>query len=122
MAAGLRSARSRAAGIRRPPAGKASELRPLYQFLLLVAVVLCALSVVTSQHKARKLFIELQKEKDKAQQMDVEWGQLQLEQSTWAAPGRVEQVAVKKLQMQLPKNGQVQFIRIKPNGETKPQQ
>jgi cell division protein FtsL len=81
--------------------------------LLLVAVVLCALSVVTSQHKARKLFIELQKEKEHAQQMEVEWGQLQLEQSTWAAPARVEQVA-EKLQMQLPKNGQVQFIRVLP--------
>ena len=97
-----------------------AELRPAYQGVLLVAVVLCALSVVTSQHKARKLFIELQKEKEQAQQMEVEWGQLQLEQSTWAAPARVEQVAVQKLQMQLPRNGQVQFIRIKPDSGTKP--
>lgn len=82
--------------------------------LLLVAVVLCALSVVSSQHKARKLFIELQKEKERAQQMEVEWGQLQLEQSTWAAPARVEKIAAHLLQMQLPKNGQVQFIRVAP--------
>ena len=41
--------------------------------LLLLAVVICALSVVTSQHKARKLYIELQQEKEHAQQMDVEW-------------------------------------------------
>jgi cell division protein FtsL len=80
--------------------------------LLLVAVVVCALSVVTSQHKARKLFIELQKGKEHAQQMDVEWGQLQLEQSTWAAPARVEKIATRQLQMQLPRNGQVQFIRV----------
>ena len=80
--------------------------------LLLVAVVICALSVVTSQHKARKLYIELQKEKEHAQQMEVEWGQLQLEQSTWATPARVEKVAAQQLRMQLPKNGQVQFIRI----------
>ncbi len=84
--------------------------------LLLVAVVMCALSVVTSQHKARKLFVELQKGKERAQQMDVEWGQLQLEQSTWAAPARVERVAARQLQMQLPRNGQVQFIRVEPNG------
>lgn len=84
--------------------------------LLLVAVVLCALSVVSSQHKARKLFIELQKEKERAQQMEVEWGQLQLEQSTWAAPARVEKIAAHLLQMQLPKYGQVQFIRVAPNG------
>jgi cell division protein FtsL len=80
--------------------------------LLMVAVVMCALSVVTSQHKARKLYIEMQKEKEYAQQMEVEWGQLQLEQSTWATPARVEKVATQQLKMQLPKNGQVQFIKL----------
>lgn len=79
--------------------------------LLLVVVIACALGVVTSQHKARKLFVELQNEKDRAQQMEVEWGQLQLEQSTWAMPARVEKIASMKLQMQLPKSAQIQFIR-----------
>lgn len=81
------------------------------QLLLLVMVIACALGVVTSQHKARKLFVELQNEKDRAQQMEVEWGQLQLEQSTWAMPARVEKIATMKLQMQLPKSSQIQFIR-----------
>jgi len=80
--------------------------------LLLLAVMVCALSVVTSQHKARKLYIELQKEKELAQQMEVEWGQLQLEQSTWATPARIEKVAARQLGMQLPGNGQVQFIKL----------
>ena len=110
--------KTRFAGIRDSVMDRFSRLSPAYQAMLLVAVVLCALSVVTSQHRARKLFIELQQEKQQAQQMDVEWGQLQLEQSTWATPARVEQVAVKKLQMQLPKSGQVQFIKVKPNGGT----
>ena len=79
--------------------------------LLLLVVIACALGVVTSQHKARKLFVELKKEKDRAQQMEVEWGQLQLEQGTWAMPARVEKIAAAKLQMQLPKSGQIQFIR-----------
>ena len=79
--------------------------------LLLLAVVVCALSVVTSQHKARKLYVELQKEKEYAHQMEIEWGQLQLEQSTWAAPARVEKIAVQQLQMRLPKSGEIQFIR-----------
>ncbi len=82
--------------------------------LLLVLAIVSALGVVTSQHKARKLFVELQKEKDRAQQMEVEWGQLQLEQSTWAMPVRVEKVAATKLQMQLPKNGQIRSIAIEP--------
>jgi cell division protein FtsL len=80
--------------------------------ILLVLVILGALSVVTSQHKARKLFIGLQQEKDHAHQMEVEWGQLQLEQSTWAAPARVESIASQKLQMQTPRKDQIRFIRI----------
>jgi cell division protein FtsL len=79
--------------------------------LLLAALVACALGVVTSQHKARKLFEELQEEKDKAQRMEVEWGQLQLEQSTWAMSARVEKIASARLQMQLPQSRQIQFIR-----------
>lgn len=82
---------------------------------LLCVVIVCALSVVTSQHKARKLFVELQSEKDKAQQMEVEWGQLQLEQSTLALPARVERIASRQLQMQMPQSKQIQFVRIDAN-------
>lgn len=89
--------------------------------LLLVAVVMCALSVVTSQHKARKMYIELQKEKEYAQQMEVEWGQLQLELGTLATPGRVEKIAERQLHMQLPASGQVQFIRVEPHGQREKQ-
>ncbi len=32
--------------------------------MLLLAVIACALGVVTSQHKARKLFVQLQQEKE----------------------------------------------------------
>lgn len=83
---------------------------------LLLLCIACALGVVTSQHKARKLFVELQKEKDRAQQMEVEWGQLQLEQSTWAMPARVEKIASRQLQMQLPKGEQIQFVRMEQSG------
>jgi len=86
----------------------------LWNVLLLALVVLGALSVVSSQHKARKLFIAIQQEKEHSRQMEVEWGQLQLEQSTWAAPSRVETIAAQQLQMQLPKKEQVRFIRIEP--------
>jgi len=79
--------------------------------LLLCLVIACALGVVTSQHKARKLFVELQKEKGRAQQMDVEWGQLQLEQGTLAMPARVEKIAARQLQMQMPQSSQLRYIR-----------
>ena len=85
-----------------------------------VLVILCALGVVAAQHKARKLFVELQQAKDQAQQMEVEWGQLQLEQSTWAMSARVEKIASQKLYMQLPQRGQIQFIRGQPLREVQP--
>ena len=82
----------------------------LASLVLLLLVIVCALGVVAAQHQARKLFAELQREKDKAQQMEVEWGQLQLEQSTWAMSARVEKVASMKLQMHLPEGKQIRFI------------
>lgn len=88
----------------------------LLNVLLLAAVLACALALVTSQHKARKLYVELQKNKEWAQRMEVEWGQLQLEQSTMAMPARVEKIATQQLQMQLPGRGQVKFIRTGTDG------
>ncbi len=83
---------------------------PLLPLLLLLMAIVCALGVVAAQHKARKLFVELQMGKERAQQMEVEWGQLQLEQSTWAMPVRVSMIAVAKLQMQAPQGGQTRLI------------
>jgi len=80
--------------------------------MLLVALVACSVGVVTSQHQARKLYIDFQQEKEFAQKMEVEWGQLQLEQSTWAAPARIEKVAVQQLKMKLPKSEQIKFIKL----------
>lgn len=80
--------------------------------LLLFLTIACALGVVTSQHKARKLFVELQNEKDRAQQMDVEWGKLQLEQSTLVTPARVEKLARQQLQMHMPQSEQVRYVRM----------
>lgn len=80
--------------------------------LLLAITVACALGVVTAQDHTRKLFTELQREKERGQAMDVEWGQLQLEQSTWAAPARVEKIAMRKLQMHMPRPGQQGYVVI----------
>lgn len=73
-----------------------------FNMILLLVVVVCALGVVTSQHKARKLFQELENEQERAKQLDIEYGQLQLELSTWATPPRVEQIAREKLKMRTP--------------------
>ncbi|MGH8672503.1 MAG: cell division protein FtsL [Burkholderiales bacterium] len=71
--------------------------------LILFALLLaCALGTVAAQHQARKLFVELQRQQALANQMDVEWGQLQLEQSTWAMHSRIEKIATGRLHMQVP--------------------
>ena len=69
---------------------------------LLALLVACALGVITSQHQARKLFIELESGQAAAQKLGEEWTQLQLEQSTWATNRRVESVASRQLGMKLP--------------------
>lgn len=78
--------------------------------LLLLLTIVCALGVVTSQHKARKLFVAWQDEKERAQQMNVEWGKLQLEQGTLAAPARVERIARQQLQMHAPSKEQMRYL------------
>jgi cell division protein FtsL len=78
--------------------------------LLLATLVACALALVTSQHQARKLYVELQKEQERARQIDVEWGQLQLEQSTWATPARVEKLATHSLGMQVPPSSRIHVV------------
>ena len=80
-------------------------------FLLLAALVLCAMAVVASQHKARKLYVELQKEQAIAKQLDVEWGQLQIEQGTWSTHARVERIATRELNMRLPVAGRVEVVQ-----------
>ena len=74
--------------------------------ILLVVAVICALAVVTTSHRARKLFIGLENEQKRMRELDVEWSQLQLEQSTWATHTRVEQIARDKLGMRAPRPGQ----------------
>jgi cell division protein FtsL len=78
--------------------------------LLLAALVACALSLVTSRHQARKLFVELERERASARAYETEYGQLQLEQSTWAMPARTEKIAREQLKMQLPGPGRVEMV------------
>jgi cell division protein FtsL len=70
--------------------------------LLLLAAVFCALGTVTAQHKARKLFQALEGEQEHARQLEIEFGQLQLELSTWATSPRIEKIAREKLHMHVP--------------------
>jgi cell division protein FtsL len=83
--------------------------------ILLAILVACALSVVTTQHTARKLYVELQKEQDLAKQLAIEWGQLQLEQSTWAMHARIEKIASGQLMMRVPPPSRTQIVPPEPS-------
>jgi cell division protein FtsL len=79
--------------------------------LLSVAVMLSALAVVYAKHESRKLFVEWQGLLSRQDEMNIEWGQLQLEQSTWATHTRVESLARERLGMVLPPQSEVVIVR-----------
>jgi cell division protein FtsL len=78
-----------------------------FNLILLLIAVGCGLATVNSNHHARKLFSGLEKEQQRMRALDVEWGQLQLEQSTWAAHARIEKIAKERLQMKTPQPAQI---------------
>ena len=85
--------------------------------ILLLALTACALGLVTSQHRARKLFGELEQEQERSRQLGVEYGQLQLEASTWAVHARVERIAGRQLHMRVPDAKRLHIVR--PEGAAK---
>jgi cell division protein FtsL len=86
--------------------------------LLLALVVACALGVITSQHHARKLFVDLESEQARGKKLDEEWTQLQLEQGTWATNKRIESLASRSLGMRLPDASTT--VVVTPRREAKP--
>lgn len=66
---------------------------------LVGVIVVSAIGVIYSKHHNRMLYVELRELEVKRDNLDVEWGQLQLEQSTWATHGRIESAARKRLKM-----------------------
>lgn len=79
---------------------------------LVLALIACALGIVTSQHTARKLFMALENEKEIERKLDVEWGRLQLEQSTLIMHGRIEHIARVHLNMMVPAASNIQIVSI----------
>lgn len=79
--------------------------------LLVAAVMASAIGVVFSTYEARKQFVALQALQASRDEMNIQWGRLQLEQSTWATHGRIEQTASDKLEMMIPPPGAVVIVR-----------
>lgn len=66
---------------------------------LVLVIVASAIGVIYSKHHNRMLYVELRELEVKRDNLNVDWGRLQLEQSTWATHGRVESAARKRLNM-----------------------
>ncbi|MBK1692710.1 cell division protein FtsL [Ectothiorhodospira mobilis] len=78
------------------------SLRPWVPGLLFALVMSSALGVVYTRHQSRVLFMGLQQALERRDALNVEWGRLQLEQSTWATHGRIEREARERLDMRMP--------------------
>jgi cell division protein FtsL len=84
---------------------------------LLVVVIACALGLITAQHQARKLFIDIETEQTAAKKFEEEKTQLQLEQGTWATHKRVEALAARSLGMRFADPATTRVIELPARAE-----
>lgn len=87
------------------------NLKALILLILIVSVMSSALGVINAKHQARTAFVELQALQKLRDDMQVNWGRLQLEQAAWSTHGRVEQIASSRLNMMLPTEDSIRVIR-----------
>lgn len=85
-----------------------------HPFLLVIALamvcMLSAMALVYTKHESRKLFVELEQLTRERDKLNIEWGQLQIEQSTWATHARIEQVATDDLSLVRPQSTEIFVI------------
>lgn len=79
--------------------------------LLGVAVFLSALALIDSRHQNRILFEQTQQLREQRDRLNVEWGRLLLEQSTWSTHAYIEQSATQKLDMHTPVNPEILVVQ-----------
>ncbi|NVK44232.1 MAG: cell division protein FtsL [Oceanospirillaceae bacterium] len=92
--------------------GAVELARPALLLAALVLLVICsAMGVIYSAYQYRVLFNQHQNLISDWDELQVEWGQLVLEESAWAANNRIEQVASKRLEMQVPEPGMIEIVR-----------
>ncbi len=78
--------------------------------VLWCAVLASAAGAVYSKQRARELFVELERLNSKRDALEIEWGQLQLEQSAWSTHAFVESVANRKLHMAMPPPREIEIV------------
>lgn len=93
------------------PADGAASGQKWLVALLVAAVMVTAVTVVYARHLNRTLFAELQRHQEQRDNMNIRWGQLQLEQGTWATHIRIERAARERLRMVQPAPSDVIVVR-----------
>ena len=82
----------------------------LLVFVFALVCVVSGIAVVYTKHESRKLFVELEQLTHERDELNIEWGQLQIEQSTWAQHARIEQVAAEDLALVRPEATEIFVI------------
>ena len=79
-------------------------------FVFALVCVLSSMALVYTKHESRKLFVELEALTHERDELNIEWGQLQIEQSTWATHARIERVAIDDLSLVRPETTDIYVI------------
>jgi len=85
-------------------------LKRLAELMIGAAVVVSGIAAVYAKHETRKLYTELQALQQERDQLEMEWGQLQIEQSTWSTHARVERLAREEIGMGEPRPDQLRML------------
>ena len=87
-----------------------NNISALTLIFMMVITMTSGMAVVLKEHQNRTAFNELQELKDEGNELEVKWGQLLIEQSTFGVEGRVEEKAINQLQMQLPVPAEIVMV------------
>lgn len=79
--------------------------------VLWCGVLVSAAGSIYTRHRARELFVVLESQNRQRDNLDIEWGQLQLEQSAWSTHAFVERVASTRLHMATPDPARIQIVQ-----------
>ncbi len=79
--------------------------------ILLGAMMISAIAVVWTRHQSRVLFVQLTQLQGQRDELNIEYGQLELEQATWAEPRRIDNEARTKLSMFMPRPQDVRLVQ-----------
>ena len=78
--------------------------------VLWFGVLASAAGAIYTRHRSRELFVELERLHRQRDAIEIEWGQLQLEQSAWSTHAFVERVATTRLQMVTPDPARIRVV------------